>query len=93
MPMRRLLIHLVRFYRLAISPMMAPRCRFLPTCSDYAIEAIERHGPIKGGALALRRILRCHPWGGSGFDPVPVSGSEITTKSRPCCGPQEGGRA
>jgi len=69
--MRKLLTFLVRFYRLAISPMMAPRCRFLPTCSEYAIEAIERHGALRGGWLALRRILRCHPWGGSGIDNVP----------------------
>lgn len=62
---------LIRCYRCCISPFMMPRCRYLPTCSDYAEEALARHGPIAGGWLALRRLCRCHPWGGSGFDPVP----------------------
>lgn len=62
---------LIRVYRYCISPLMMPRCRFLPTCSDYAEEALVSHGPIAGGWLALRRICRCHPWGGSGYDPVP----------------------
>ncbi|RVU37825.1 membrane protein insertion efficiency factor YidD [Hwanghaeella grinnelliae] len=61
----------IKFYRYVISPLLGPRCRFLPTCSEYAVEAITKHGPIKGGALAVRRIIRCHPWGGSGHDPVP----------------------
>ncbi|MFA7504210.1 MAG: membrane protein insertion efficiency factor YidD [Burkholderiaceae bacterium] len=71
--MRKLLILPVRFYRLAISPMMAPRCRFLPTCSDYAIEAIERHGARRGGWLALRRLSRCHRWHPGGIDEVPAT--------------------
>ncbi|MCO5118225.1 MAG: membrane protein insertion efficiency factor YidD [Burkholderiaceae bacterium] len=71
--MRRLLILPVRFYRLAISPMMAPRCRFLPTCSDYAVEAIERHGAWRGGWLALRRLSRCHRWHPGGIDEVPAT--------------------
>ena len=75
MPMRRLLIRLltapIRFYRRHISPLTPPACRFTPTCSQYAIEAIEKHGPIRGLWLAVRRLLRCHPWGGSGYDPVP----------------------
>ncbi|MCB9945805.1 MAG: membrane protein insertion efficiency factor YidD [Geminicoccaceae bacterium] len=62
---------LVYCYRYAISPMLGPRCRFAPTCSEYALEALDRHGAIKGSVLAIRRILRCHPWGGSGYDPVP----------------------
>ncbi|MGB1655837.1 MAG: membrane protein insertion efficiency factor YidD [Longimicrobiales bacterium] len=70
---RRALIGVVRFYQVAISPWTPPSCRFVPTCSAYAIEAIERHGTLRGGALALRRISRCHPWGGKGFDPVPAS--------------------
>lgn len=61
----------IRFYRLAVSPLMPPSCRFEPTCSAYAITAIERHGVLRGLWLGLRRILRCHPWGGAGYDPVP----------------------
>ena len=61
----------VRFYRYAISPMLGPHCRFQPTCSAYAIEAVERHGVLRGGALALRRIARCHPLTTGGHDPVP----------------------
>lgn len=66
-----ILILSIRFYQLAISPMLPPSCRFVPTCSQYAIEALRKHGPLKGSWLTLRRILRCHPWGGSGYDPVP----------------------
>ncbi len=61
----------IRFYRKFISPLTPPTCRFTPTCSQYAIEAIRKHGPFKGLALAVWRILRCNPWGGSGYDPVP----------------------
>ena len=61
----------IRFYRKFISPLTPPSCRFVPTCSQYAIEAITKHGPFKGGWLALKRILRCRPGGGSGYDPVP----------------------
>ncbi|MCI9285455.1 MAG: membrane protein insertion efficiency factor YidD [Muribaculaceae bacterium] len=67
----RLLILPIRFYQLCISPMLPAACRFTPTCSSYAIEAIQRHGPFRGSWLALKRIARCHPWGGSGYDPVP----------------------
>ena len=65
------LIALVKFYQICISPLKPPSCRFTPTCSSYAIEALKKHGPIKGGYLATKRILKCHPWGGSGYDPVP----------------------
>jgi len=65
------LIQLVRLYRVAISPWLGANCRFDPTCSSYAIEALQRHGILKGSWLAMRRIGRCHPWGGSGYDPVP----------------------
>lgn len=66
-----LLIWPIRFYRACISPMLPPSCRYVPTCSQYAIEAIQIHGPFKGLWLATRRLLSCHPWGGSGYDPVP----------------------
>lgn len=61
-------------YRWLISPVIGPRCRFLPTCSEYALEAVRTHGALRGGWLALRRIGRCHPWGGDGYDPVPPQG-------------------
>ncbi|UOP05666.1 membrane protein insertion efficiency factor YidD [Conchiformibius kuhniae] len=68
---RKLLIALIRFYQTAVSPMLPPRCRFVPTCSQYALEAVRKHGAVKGILLAAKRIARCHPWGGSGCDPVP----------------------
>ncbi|MDE6574091.1 MAG: membrane protein insertion efficiency factor YidD [Muribaculaceae bacterium] len=61
----------IYFYRSCISPLTPPSCRFTPTCSAYALEALQKHGPIKGMWLAIKRICRCHPWGGSGYDPVP----------------------
>lgn len=64
-------ILLIRFYQKCISPLTPPSCRFTPTCSQYALEAFQKYGPIKGGWLSLKRILRCHPFGGSGYDPVP----------------------
>ena len=67
----RLLALPVRFYRRWLSPLKPPLCRYLPTCSAYAIEALETHGALRGSWLATRRICRCHPWGGSGYDPVP----------------------
>ena len=66
-----LLIQPIRFYQNHISRYTPPVCRFTPTCSQYAIEAIKKHGPFNGLALAIWRILRCNPWGGSGYDPVP----------------------
>ncbi|MBL7692857.1 MAG: membrane protein insertion efficiency factor YidD [Flavipsychrobacter sp.] len=62
---------LIRFYQLAISPLLGARCRYTPTCSAYGMEAIKKHGPLKGGWLTLKRFGRCHPWGGHGYDPVP----------------------
>lgn len=68
---------LIRAYQLVLSPVIGPRCRHLPTCSDYAMEAIGRFGVARGGWLALRRLIRCNPWGTSGYDPVPGPGSEL----------------
>lgn len=67
---KRFLVGAVRFYQKAISPYKKNCCRYTPTCSQYAIEAIEKYGAIKGTYYAFRRILRCHPWGGSGYDPL-----------------------
>ena len=67
----KLLILPIRFYQKFISPLTPATCRFTPSCSNYAIQAIRKHGPFKGLALAVWRILRCNPWGGSGYDPVP----------------------
>ena len=58
-------------YQKLISPLLLPRCRYTPTCSEYGIEAITKHGPWKGGVLIIKRIINCHPWGGDGYDPVP----------------------
>jgi hypothetical protein len=68
---RLVAIGLVRFYQGAISPLSPAACRYHPTCSQYAVEAINKYGALKGGWLALKRISRCGPWGGSGYDPVP----------------------
>jgi uncharacterized protein len=62
---------LVRLYQVVFRPILPPMCRFSPTCSDYALEALATHGALKGGALAAGRICRCHPWNAGGFDPVP----------------------
>ena len=67
----RALLGVLRLYKALLSPLFAGSCRYLPSCSDYMAEAIERHGPVSGVWLGLRRLSRCHPWGGSGLDPVP----------------------
>jgi len=69
--MSRILIAIVLFYRKNISSLSAPKCRYIPTCSAYALEALEKYGAVKGGVLSLRRILRCHPFRKGGYDPVP----------------------
>lgn len=69
--MKKLLILLIRIYQVAISPLSPGKCRFIPTCSNYSIEAISKHGAIKGLYLSIRRILRCHPFNPGGYDPVP----------------------
>ena len=68
--MKRAALAMLRFYKNAISPQLPPSCRFQPTCSEYAYEAIEKYGILKGGRLAIWRILRCNPFGGCGYDPV-----------------------
>lgn len=70
-PLARLGITLVRGYQIVLSPWLGGRCRFDPSCSVYAMHALRRHGGLRGGWLTLRRLLRCHPWGGCGHDPVP----------------------
>ena len=69
--MKRLIKICIRGYQLIISPIIGQRCRFQPTCSSYALEAVEEHGVIKGTYLGMKRVLRCHPWGSGGYDPVP----------------------
>jgi uncharacterized protein len=67
----RALVLMIRGYQVGISPFLPPACRFEPSCSAYGVEAITKHGALKGSWLTARRLLRCHPWGGSGYDPVP----------------------
>ena len=62
---------LILLYRGAISPLFAPKCRYVPTCSEYGLQAITKHGPLKGICLTIKRLAKCHPWGGHGHDPVP----------------------
>jgi putative membrane protein insertion efficiency factor len=69
--MKLLLLALIRFYKYAISPFLGSRCRFLPSCSEYTAEAVEKYGAFKGACLGIKRISRCHPWNAGGFDPVP----------------------
>lgn len=64
-------ILLIRFYQYVISPAIGPKCRYTPTCSHYGIEALKKYGPVKGLWLTIKRVSKCHPWGGSGYDPVP----------------------
>lgn len=84
--MKTVLRFLLRFYQLVISPMMRPSCRFFPSCSNYALEAIATHGAAKGSWLAARRVCRCHPWHAGGLDPVPPAAgkSHSSTTARGC---------
>lgn len=77
----RICILPIQLYRCLISPLLPPACRFYPSCSVYAMQAILRHGPLAGGWLALKRICRCHPFGGSGYDPVPPKMKKGTSRS------------
>jgi putative membrane protein insertion efficiency factor len=69
--MKKLLINLLKAYQYAISPLLGRNCRYFPSCSDYAVEAVEKHGAMKGGWLGAKRVCRCHPWHPGGYDPVP----------------------
>lgn len=82
--MSTLLRWLLRAYQLTISPLMGPRCRFYPSCSNYALEALQVHGAGKGSLLAVKRICRCHPWNDGGYDPVPPAGG--SNSSTTACG-------
>jgi putative membrane protein insertion efficiency factor len=68
--MRIILVSILKFYKATVSPWLPPSCRFVPTCSEYACEAIQRHGALRGSAMGLRRLLRCHPFHSGGYDPV-----------------------
>lgn len=80
--MKKILILLVRFYQKFLSPLCPGVCRYSPTCSQYMIEAIKIYGIYKGVLLGIKRILRCHPWGGSGFDPVPMPKEKLATRKK-----------
>jgi putative membrane protein insertion efficiency factor len=82
--MKKLLRFLLRAYQLTISPLMAPSCRFHPSCSNYAIEALQVHGAAKGSWLAVKRVCRCHPWNDGGVDPVPPAGNKDSSPT--ACG-------
>ena len=82
-PATALIRFTIRAYRLLISPVTGPACRFEPSCSSYALEAVDRHGAAKGSWLALRRFGRCHPWGGSGYDSVPDPDPKTVRRSAP----------
>ncbi|MHB1505934.1 MAG: membrane protein insertion efficiency factor YidD [Sulfobacillus sp.] len=75
--MRWLLVSLIRLYQVGVSPLLMPSCRFVPSCSQYALEAISRHGAVRGGVLALGRLSRCHPLHSGGYDPVPDAPTHI----------------
>lgn|GEM_PF-1425621 len=79
---------LIRAYQVVLSPLLGQSCRFTPTCSAYALEALDRHGLLRGGWLAAWRILRCHPWGGMGYDPVPAT-RPARSRGGQCCQAQE----
>lgn len=69
--MKTVVLAALRFYKATVSPMLPPACRYMPTCSEYAMEAVERYGVVRGGWLATKRLLSCHPWSRGGYDPVP----------------------
>ena len=90
MQMRRAVQAPIRFYRRFISPLKPPTCRFYPTCSEYALQAIEKHGPVKGSWLAAKRIARCHPFHPGGIDHVPPTGEELAAAAHMTVGSETG---
>ncbi|MGB5622727.1 MAG: membrane protein insertion efficiency factor YidD [Gammaproteobacteria bacterium] len=80
--MRRILVILIRAYQWLLSPFLGQNCRYHPSCSQFAVEAVERHGPIRGTWMALRRVGRCHPWHEGGYDPVPPAVPHTTTEAK-----------
>lgn len=80
--MRKIILGIIGFYRYVISPILGPRCRYIPTCSEYSQTAIMRFGVLKGGWISIKRILSCHPWGNSGYDPVPEKDADLKSISR-----------
>jgi len=78
---KTIVLSLLRGYKWAISPMLSPACRYVPTCSEYALEAVERYGVLRGSVMAMRRVLRCHPFADSGYDPVLNSKTEAAVRS------------
>ena len=81
--MRHIAALLIRLYQWTVSPLLGPACRFHPSCSQYALEALLRFGVLRGGALALRRLARCHPWNPGGFDPVPAARGDTHPAAHP----------
>ncbi len=81
---KKLLVLLVRLYQLCISPLLGPKCRFYPSCSSYAIDAIDKHGAGKGSLLAVARLCKCHPWHPGGFDPVPEKSNSTSSTACSC---------
>lgn len=79
-PAAYLLKFLIRAYQLLLSPLLGPACRYAPSCSAYGLEAVEVHGAAKGGWLAMKRVCRCHPWGGHGYDPVPPKNNDLSSR-------------
>lgn len=84
--MKKLLLILLRAYQLAVSPFLGQNCRFYPSCSEYAVEAIREHGSLKGGALTARRLCKCHPFHAGGFDPVPPKSATTSSTTARGCG-------
>jgi putative membrane protein insertion efficiency factor len=84
--MKTLLLILLRGYKLGVSPFLGQNCRFYPSCSEYAAEAVREHGALKGGALAARRLCKCHPWHAGGIDPVPKKSPENSSTAACNCG-------